>query len=156
MAADLGVSVAQLIADDTLIDRIALDRYIAGDVGMPTLHDIIAELRKPGRDPRDTFEPPAFREDIRKVADLLPGMRLEGVVTNVVAFGAFVDIGVHQDGLVHVSQIADRFVKDPSTIVRVGQKVTVTVLTVDLDRNRIGLSMRSDAAPPAPAAPGSR
>ena len=111
---------------------------------MPTLQDIAAELKKTGRDPRAAFEPPAFREDIQKPSDLLPGMVLEGVVTNIVAFGAFVDIGVHQDGLVHVSQIADRYVKDPNDAVKVGQKVKVTVQSVDLPRNRIALSMRTD------------
>jgi protein Tex len=146
MAADLAVPLADLVANDAIIDRIQLRRYLADDVGMPTLQDIVAELRKPGRDPRENFEPPAFRDDVQSIADLKPGMRLDGVVTNLVAFGAFVDLGVHQDGLVHISQLADRFVKDPAEIVRVGQKVTVTVLTVDIDRNRIGLSMRTDAA----------
>jgi uncharacterized protein len=111
---------------------------------MPTLQDIVAELKKPGRDPRAAFEPPAFRDDIQKPSDLLPGMVLEGVVTNIVAFGAFVDIGVHQDGLVHVSQLADRYIKDPNDAVKVGQKVKVTVQSIDLPRNRIALSMRSD------------
>ena len=169
MAKDLGVQTTELIANDAVIDRIELKRYISEDVGLPTLQDIIAELRKPGRDPRATFEPPAFREDVKEPKDLQPGMQLEGVVTNLVAFGAFVDIGVHQDGLVHVSQLADRFVKDPADVVRVGQKVQVTVVSIDLDRNRIALSMRkqpgaagSQPAPrtekkketkPAPAAP---
>ncbi|MBX9856882.1 MAG: helix-hairpin-helix domain-containing protein, partial [Gemmatimonadaceae bacterium] len=144
MAADLGVQVGELVGNDTLVDRIDLRRYVSGDVGMPTLQDIAAELKKPGRDPRAAFEPPAFRDDIQKPSDLLPGMVLEGVVTNIVAFGAFVDIGVHQDGLVHVSQLADRFVKDPNDAVKVGQKVKVTVQSVDLPRNRIALSMRSD------------
>ena len=142
MARDLGVELKELISNDELINRIDLERYITDEVGLPTLQDIIAELRKPGRDPRDTFELPRYREDVKEPKDLKPGMQLEGVVTNLVAFGAFVDIGVHQDGLVHVSQLADRFVKDPSEVVRVGQKVNVTVLSVDLDRNRIALSMR--------------
>jgi uncharacterized protein len=142
MAADLCVRLQDLIANDALIDRIDPKRYVSDDVGLPTLQDIIAELRKPGRDPRDRFEPPAFRDDVREPKDLQPGMQLEGVVTNLVAFGAFVDIGVHQDGLVHVSQLADRFVRDPAEVVKVGQKVNVTVLTVDLERNRIALSMR--------------
>jgi uncharacterized protein len=115
---------------------------------MPTLRDIAEELRRPGRDPRAEFEAPSFRDDVRTLADLTPGMRLEGVVTNVVAFGAFVDVGVHQDGLVHVSQLADRFVKDPAEVVQVGRKVQVTVLSVDLERNRIALSMRTDAGAP--------
>jgi len=117
-------------------------------VGMPTLEDIVAELRRPGRDPRDAFEPPSFRDDVREPSDLEPGMVLDGVVTNVVAFGAFVDVGVHQDGLVHISELADRFVKDPNTVVKVGQPVKVKVLKVDLDRGRIGLSMK--LTPPAP------
>lgn len=143
MAADLGVPVPDLVGDSALIDRIELTRYANDDVGLPTLRDIADELRRPGRDPRDTFEPPAFRPDVTEPKDLESGMKLEGVVTNIVAFGAFVDIGVHQDGLVHVSQLADRFVKDPSTIVKVGQKVSVTVMKVDLERNRIALSMRA-------------
>ncbi len=146
MAADLGVAVQELVANDSLIDRIELKRYIADEVGLPTLQDIIAELRKPGRDPRETFEPPQYREDVKEPKDLQPGMQLEGVVTNLVAFGAFVDIGVHQDGLVHVSQLGDRFIKDPAEVVRVGQKVTVTVLSVDLERNRIALSMKKQPA----------
>jgi len=144
MAKDLGVNVSALVGADTLVDSIELMQYVRDDVGMPTLRDIVAELKKPGRDPRAAFEPPAFREDIQKPTDLLPGMVLEGVVTNIVAFGAFVDIGVHQDGLVHVSQLADRFVKDPNDAVKVGQKVKVTVQSIDLPRNRIALSMRSD------------
>ena len=144
MAQDLGVNVAEFIGNDALVDKIDLRKYVSGDVGMPTLVDIAAELKKPGRDPRAAFEPPAFREDIQKPSDLLPGMVLEGVVTNIVAFGVFVDIGVHQDGLVHVSQLADRYVKDPNDVVKVGMKVKVTVQSVDLPRNRIALSMRSD------------
>ncbi len=144
MAKDLGVDVAEFIGADALVDRIELARYVSDDVGLPTLRDIVAELKKPGRDPRAAFEPPAFREDIQKPSDLLSGMVLEGVVTNIVAFGAFVDIGVHQDGLVHVSQLADRYVRDPNEVVKVGQKVKVTVQSIDLPRNRIALSMRSD------------
>jgi protein Tex len=156
MAADLGVSVSELIRNDAVIDRIELSKYVSADVGMPTLRDIVEELRKPGRDPRDEFELPAFRDDVMEVRDLQAGMRLEGVVTNLVAFGAFVDIGVHQDGLIHVSQLADRFVKDPADVVKVGQKVTVTVMSVDLERNRIALSMKKQPAAGAagqPAAP---
>ena len=143
MAADLGVDVREVISNDKLIDRIELKRYVSEDAGLPTLQDIVAELRKPGRDPRDSFEPPQYRDDVREVKDLQPGMQLEGVVTNLVAFGAFVDIGVHQDGLVHVSQLADKFVRDPAEVVKVGQKVKVTVLSVDLERNRIALTMKS-------------
>ncbi|MDQ8171845.1 MAG: S1 RNA-binding domain-containing protein, partial [Gemmatimonadota bacterium] len=136
--------VSSLVGNETLVDSIELTKYVSDDVGMPTLRDIVAELKKPGRDPRAAFEPPAFREDIQKPSDLLPGMVLEGVVTNIVAFGAFVDIGVHQDGLVHVSQLADRYIKDPNDAVKVGQKVKVTVQSIDLVRGRIALSMRSD------------
>jgi uncharacterized protein len=147
MARDLGVELKELISNEALISQIDLPRYISADIGLPTLQDIVSELRKPGRDPRDTFEPPQYREDVKEPKDLKPGMQLEGVVTNLVAFGAFVDIGVHQDGLVHVSQLADRFVKDPAEVVRVGQKVKVTVLSVDLERNRIALSMRQQPLP---------
>jgi protein Tex len=143
MARDVGVALAELVENEAAVRRIQLDRYVSADVGRPTLEDIVDELLRPGRDPREAFEAPAFREDVTGVKDLKQGMRLEGVVTNVVAFGAFVDIGVHQDGLVHVSQLADRFVRTPSDVVHVGQKVSVTVVSVDLERNRIGLSMRS-------------
>jgi len=147
MAKDSGVAVAALVGNETLVDAIQLAQYVSVDVGMPTLRDIVAELKKPGRDPRSAFEPPAFREDLNKPADLLPGMVLEGVVTNIVAFGAFVDVGVHQDGLVHVSQIADRYVKDPNDVVKVGQKVQVTVQSVDLARGRIALTMKKEPKP---------
>jgi protein Tex len=143
MARDVGVALAELVGNADAVRRIQLDRYVSPDVGRPTLEDILEELLRPGRDPRDTFEAPAFRDDITGMKDLKEGMRLEGVVTNVVAFGAFVDIGVHQDGLVHVSQLADRFVRNPADLVRVGQSVSVTVISVDLERNRIGLSMKS-------------
>ncbi|HLU25257.1 MAG TPA: Tex family protein [Longimicrobiales bacterium] len=146
MAADLGLQPSELFSNEAAIARIDPHRYVGGDVGLPTIHDILDELRKPGRDPRDTFEMPRFRDDVREPKDLVPGMVLEGVVTNVVAFGAFVDIGVHQDGLVHISQLADRYVRDPNTVVKVGQKVKVTVLSVDLERNRISLSMKSNPA----------
>ncbi|HKP57248.1 MAG TPA: Tex family protein [Polyangiales bacterium] len=145
MATDLNVSVAQLVSNAALVDRIDLKRYAAGDVGEFTLRDISAELKKPGRDPRASFEPPKFRDDVRTLEDLKPGMLLEGVVTNVTAFGAFVDVGVHQDGLVHVSQLADRFVKNPADVVKVGDRLQVRVLDVDLQRQRIGLSARKDA-----------
>jgi len=151
MASDLGSSVADLLSQEALRARIDLSRYVTGQVGMPTLHDIIAELARPGRDPRQQFEAFAFADGVVKVDDVKPGMMLPGIVTNVAAFGAFVDIGVHQDGLVHVSQLADRFVRDPGQVVKVGQKVQVRVLEVDLARRRISLSMRSDAAPTAPA-----
>ena len=142
MAADLDVSLAELVADPALVGRIDLARYVGGAVGLPTLHDIIAELKKPGRDPREEFVTAAFREDIREIADLKEGMVLQGVVTNVTAFGAFVDVGVHQDGLVHVSHLAERYVKDPHEAVRVGQVVRVKVLAIDMARKRISLSIR--------------
>ncbi len=150
MAKDLGADVSALLGSESLVDSIDLARYVSDDVGMPTLRDIVAELKKPGRDPRAAFEPPAFRDDIQKPSDLAAGMVLEGVVTNIVAFGAFVDIGVHQDGLVHVSQLADRYVRDANEVVKVGQKVKVTVQSIDLPRNRIALSMRSDGGIGAP------
>lgn len=144
MAKDLGVEVASLVGNEALVSQLKLTQYLSDDVGMPTLVDIADELKKPGRDPREAFEPPAFRDDVQKPTDLVQGMVLEGVVTNIVAFGAFVDIGVHQDGLVHVSQLADRYIKDPNDAVKVGQRVKVTVQGVDLARGRIALSMRSD------------
>jgi uncharacterized protein len=146
IANDAGVALADLIGHSETVARIPWDRYVSADVGMPTLEDIRKELVKPGRDPRDRFEPPQFRDDVRKIEDLAVGMVLEGVVTNVTAFGAFVDVGVHQDGLVHVSQLADRFVKDPHQAVKVGDKLTVRVVEVDFVRKRIALSARKDAA----------
>ncbi len=143
MAADAGATVADLMRDGKLRAKIKLENYVTADVGLPTLTDIMAELAKPGRDPRKGFEAFSFTEGINKPEDLKPGMKLPGIVTNVTAFGAFVDIGVHQDGLVHVSQLADTFVKEPSTVVRPQQKVMVTVTEVDLARQRIALSMRS-------------
>jgi uncharacterized protein len=143
MAADLGVTVADLMRDANLRKKIKLENYTTDKVGLPTLNDIMAELAKPGRDPRQKFEAFAFADGVNKPEDLKPGMRLPGIVTNVTAFGAFVDIGVHQDGLVHVSQLADTFVKDASEVVKVSQRVTVTVTEVDLARKRIALSMRS-------------
>ena len=156
MAADLGCSVPELVGNDEVIGRIEPTRYVGPDVGLPTLQDILGELRKPGRDPRQAFEPPRFRDDVLEPKDLKEGMVLEGVVTNIVAFGAFVDVGVHQDGLVHVSQLADRFVADPNDAVKVGQRVKVTVVSVDLARNRIALSMKSQpgAAAKSPSATG--
>jgi uncharacterized protein len=142
MAKDLGCAVTDLLRDERLRKRIELKKYVSDQVGLPTLNDIIAELAKPGRDPREQFEVVRFAEGIGKIEDVKPGMKLPGIVTNVTAFGAFVDIGVHQDGLVHVSQLADRFVKDPHEVVKVQQKVTVTVLDVDLARKRLSLSMR--------------
>jgi len=153
MATDLGVAIPAIVGNDDVIGRIELRRYVSDDVGLPTLHDILAELRKPGRDPRSAFEPPAFRDDVRELKDLKEGMQLEGVITNIVAFGAFVDIGVHQDGLVHVSQMSDRYVADPNDVVKVGQKVKVRVMSIDLARSRVALSMASDTPRPSGHAP---
>jgi len=149
IAGDLGVPVNSLVGDTKLIGRIDAKKYIGGDVGEYTMNDIMIELRKPGRDPRATFEPPKFRDDVRTMEDLKPGMELEGVVTNVTAFGAFVDVGVHQDGLVHVSQLADRFIKDPSEVAKVGDKIKVRVLEVDMARKRISLTARKGERPQA-------
>jgi len=146
IARDLNVPLGGLLQNDAAVERIDVARYVADGVGLPTLQDILSELRRPGRDPREQFEPPAFRSDVTEPKHLTEGMVLEGVVTNIVAFGAFVDIGVHQDGLVHVSQLADRFVKDPNAVVKVGQKVKVTVVAIDLERNRIALTMRTGDA----------
>lgn len=142
MAEDLGCKIKDLLADEVLRGKIDLLKYVTEKVGLPTLNDILQELAKPGRDPRKEFENFSFSEEVRNMEDLRPGMRLPGVVTNVTAFGAFVDIGVHQDGLVHVSQLADHFVKDPHQVVKVHQRVTVHVLEVDLARKRISLSMK--------------
>lgn len=142
MASDQGCSVADLMKDRQLRSRIDIKRYVSANVGLPTLNDIIQELEKPGRDPREQIEEFSFAQGIETIDDLQPGMELPGIVTNITAFGAFVDIGVHQDGLVHVSQLADKYVKDANTIVRLHQHVRVRVLEVDRRRNRISLSMR--------------
>jgi uncharacterized protein len=142
MARDLGCEMKDLLRDEGLRKRIDLNHYLTDTVGLPTLTDILQELAKPGRDPRQQFESVGFAEGVMKISDLQPGMTLSGVITNVTAFGAFVDMGVHQDGLVHVSELADGFVKDPHAVVKVNQHVNVRVLAVDLERNRISLSMR--------------
>jgi len=147
MAADLGCEVADLLREERLRKQIILKNYVSEDVGMPTLQDIMAELAKPGRDPREQFEPFSFTEGVNSITDLRVGMRLPGIVTNITNFGAFVDIGVHQDGLVHLSQLANRFVKDPNELVKVQQKVMVTVTEVDEKRNRISLTMKTDEKP---------
>jgi protein Tex len=143
MARDLGCTLHELMSRAELRTRIDPNRYTTPEVGLPTLTDILKELAKPGRDPRKSFEIFEFAQGIEKMADLSPGMKLPGIVTNVTAFGAFVDIGVHQDGLVHISELADRFVKDPAEVVKVQQNVMVTVLDVDEARKRISLSMKS-------------
>ncbi len=148
MALDLGCTVTDLMKTPELRSRIDMSRYVTASVGLPTLRDILNELAKPGRDPREPFEA-GFTGGVEKIEDLCSGMKLAGIVTNVTAFGAFVDVGVHQDGLVHVSELSDRFVKNPQDVVKVNQKVQVTVLQVDLDRKRISLSMKSAPEPAA-------
>ncbi|MDD4004540.1 MAG: helix-hairpin-helix domain-containing protein, partial [Elusimicrobiaceae bacterium] len=143
IARDMGTTVADLMAKPEIQAGIEVRKYISDEAGLPTLEDIKKELAKPGRDPRRQFE--LFRfADIHTVADAQPGMKVPGIVTNVTAFGAFVDIGVHQDGLIHVSELADSFVADPSSVVRAGQRVLVTVIDVDIPRSRIALSMKSN------------
>jgi uncharacterized protein len=145
MAKDLNSSVKELLQQPELVKKIDLKKYVSDDVGLPTLKDIQTELLKPGRDPREQFAAFAFADGIEKPSDLREGMRLPGIVTNITDFGAFVDVGVHQDGLVHLSQMADRFIKHPTEVVKVQQQVMVTVVSLDLARNRIGLSMKSEA-----------
>ena len=142
MAADLDCSVADLMNNAELRSKVDPANYVCKEAGLPTLTDIMEELAKPGRDPRDAFEPPAFSPDVHKIDDLEPGMVLDGVVTNVTAFGAFVDVGVHQDGLVHISHLADKFVKNPGDVAKPGQQVRVKVLEVDKQRKRISMSMK--------------
>ena len=153
MATNAGCSVADLMRDDSLRRKIRLENYVTDTIGLPTLTDIMQELAKPGRDPRKQFEVFSFAEGVKEMKDLQPGMRLPGIVTNVTAFGAFVDVGVHQDGLVHISQLSDHFVKDPAEVVKVHQKVMVTVMAVDLTKKRISLSMKDPEKPAAPARP---
>jgi uncharacterized protein len=159
MAADLKVPVSALVGKPELVRKIDIHRYVDERRGEPTLRDIVAELEKPGRDPRASFEETQFREDVTEIAHLHEGMILTGVVTNVTAFGAFIDIGVHQDGLCHISELAHRFVKDPAEVVKVQDRVKVRVLSVDRDRKRIALSIKQASAPPpspprpTPAAP---
>ena len=143
IARDMKVALKDLVGHAERARQIDVGKWVGEGVGEPTLRDIVAELEKPGRDPRASFEPPKFRDDVRELEDLKIGMVLEGVVTNVTTFGAFVDLGVHQDGLVHVSKLADRFVRDPNEVVRPGDRITVKVLEVDLARRRISLSARS-------------
>jgi uncharacterized protein len=143
MARDLNCTVSQLIKDPELQKQIKPQQYVSDEIGLPTLNDILRELAKPGRDPREQFEAFAFTEGVNEIKDLKVGMKLPGIVTNITNFGAFVDIGVHQDGLVHTSQLADRFVANPNDVVKVSQRVEVTVTEVDEARKRISLSMRT-------------
>ncbi len=142
MAADRNCSVADLLEDENLRAAIDIRNYAGGEIGLPTLEDIMDELARPGRDPRESFEIPAFDPRIKSIEDLAEGMVLDGVVSNVTDFGAFVDIGVHVDGLVHVSRMADSYVKNPQKILKVGQKVNVRITSVDIERKRISLSMK--------------
>ncbi|MDF2432949.1 MAG: protein Tex [Mucilaginibacter sp.] len=148
MAKDLKCSVKELMSDDKLRKSIPLSKYASDTVGLPTLNDIMAELAKPGRDPREQFEAFSFTEGVNAITDLKVGMKLPGIVTNITNFGAFVDIGVHQDGLVHLSQITNRFIKDANEILKVAQKVEVTVTEVDINRKRIALSMKENEPKP--------
>lgn len=149
MAADLSCSVSDLLSNKDVRKQIRIQNYVTDTIGLPTLKDIVNELEKPGRDPRKSFEVFSFAEGIERPEDLKEGMQLPGIVTNVTNFGAFVDVGVHQDGLVHISHLADTYVDDPNKIVKVSQQVTVTVLEVDLKRNRISLSMKGNGNKPA-------
>jgi uncharacterized protein len=148
MARDMNCTVLDLMRSGELRKKIDLNKYVTGTVGLPTLKDIMAELARPGRDPRDKFEAFSFAEGIEKIEDVKPGMKLPGVVTNVTAFGAFIDIGVHQDGLAHISQLSDHFIKDPNEAVKVHQKVMATVLEVDVRRKRISLSLKKNPQKP--------
>lgn len=148
MAKDLGCSIAELIKEENLRKKIKLTDYVSDLVGLPTLTDIVNELAKPGRDPREEYEAFEFSEGINQISDLKVGMKLPGIITNITNFGAFVDIGVHQDGLVHLSQLSNRYVKDPNEVVKVHQKVEVTVTEVDADRKRISLSMKTEQQRP--------
>ncbi len=149
-----------LIGNAAVLGGLSPERFADERFGVPTVRDIIAELEKPGRDPRPAFKTASFQEGVEKISDLKPGMQLEGVVTNVAAFGAFVDIGVHQDGLVHISAMARRRIASPSEVVKAGDVVRVLVLSVDVPRKRIGLSMRLDdpvdGTPAAPRSAGPR
>jgi len=160
MAKDLNCSIKDLMTSSELRKQLDLKKYITEKTGLPTLTDIVTELEKPGRDPRKVFEVFNFTEGVNTIADLKIGMSLPGIVTNVTNFGAFVDIGVHQDGLVHISHLADKFIKDPKEAVSVQQKVKVTVVEVDVERKRIGLSMKAnpfaDQLPQQKSAPKAR
>jgi len=145
MADDAGVSISELMGRESARKRIDIHRYVTTDIGLPTLTDIMTELARPGRDPREDFSVFSFAEGISSIEDVLPGMKVPGIVTNVTKFGAFVDIGVHQDGLIHISQLADRFVRDPAQVVRVRQQVVVRVLEVDRERKRIALSLKGSS-----------
>jgi len=144
MATAVSATVSSLMKDSSQVSKVDLNQFVTDDIGLPTLTDIVDEIKRPGRDPRQQFEAFSFADEVNKITDLKPGMKLPGIVTNVTNFGAFVDVGVHQDGLVHISHLADKFVKDPNDVVKVQQKVHVTVMEVDLARNRIPMSMKAN------------
>jgi len=146
-----GRDIRQIMGDGQALKGLRAEEFVDDRFGLPTVRDILSELEKPGRDPRPDFVTASFAEGVDSITDLRPGMLLEGTVTNVAAFGAFVDIGVHQDGLVHVSQLSDRFVKDPHEVVKAGDVVKVRVTEVDVPRKRIGLTMRKDGGGEKPA-----
>lgn len=151
MAKDLGCSVEDLVRDSNLRKKIDLKKYVGPDIGLPTLQDIMEELNKPGRDPREQFEVFQFADGVHSIGDLRIGMKLPGIITNITKFGAFVDVGVHQDGLIHVSHLSDSFVSDPAKAVKLQQKVMVTITEVDIQRKRIAMSMKSDPFGKGPA-----
>jgi uncharacterized protein len=142
IASSLDIPLGKISQISSRLQSLDLKQYVTENIGLPTLEDIVTELEKPGRDPRDSFQYATFKEGVTEISDLREGMELEGIVTNVVNFGAFVDIGVHQDGLVHISQLAAQFVRDPNEIVKVGQVVKVRVLAVNEKLNRISLSLK--------------
>ena len=141
MAADLGISTRDLVGNADLCTGIEPSRYVSGEFGLPTINDIINELKKPGRDPRESAQEFEFSHDIKTIDDVRLGMELPGIVTNITAFGAFVDIGIKQNGLIHISQMGVKGLSDPSRVVKLHQQVKVTVVNVDLERGRIGLRL---------------
>jgi uncharacterized protein len=148
--ADLKLDMKGVIGNTDVLKRLDAGKYVDERFGLPTVRDIFKELEKPGRDPRPAFKTATFQEGVHDLKDLKPGMQLEGVVTNVTNFGAFVDIGVHQDGLVHISALSEKFVKDPRDVVKAGDIVKVKVMEVDIPRKRIGLTMRHEGHPARP------
>jgi uncharacterized protein len=152
MALDLGEPLNKLVGHNTAVSRIKIETYKDATVGELTLKDIVDELKKPGRDPREKFEAVGFRDDVMTLNDLKEGMELKGIVTNVTAFGAFIDVGVHQDGLIHISQLCDRYISDPAEVVQAGDHINVRVLEVDMERKRISLTARKDGASSTTAA----
>jgi uncharacterized protein len=147
IAAQSNRKVQSIIGDKAFLSKLKPNDFADDTFGVPTVTDILAELEKPGRDPRPEFKTATFKDGVEKISDLTPGMKLEGTVTNVTAFGAFVDVGVHQDGLVHISELSDAFVKDPHDVVKAGDVVTVWVKEIDVARKRIALSRKSSGAP---------